>query len=115
VTAVAKDVAEGAFTNLASAFQHFFASRTGKRNDKQVQYPRFKSKKYRRQSFRLNNDKFKVAPHALYMPRLGWVNMAECLRLPGKIMGAVVSRETDWWYVAISVGVAPQAGVAFPK
>jgi putative transposase len=112
---VAKDVAEGAFANLAAAFKNFFDSHTGKRSGQMVKYPRFKSKKRSRWSFRLNNDKFKVVEHGLYVPRLGWVNMAESLRLPGKIMGAVVSQEADWWYVAICVQVEHPASVAFPK
>jgi putative transposase len=115
VGAVAKDVAEGAFTNLAAAFKNFFDSHTGKRSGQKMKYPRFKSKKRSKRSFRLNNDKFKVVGHGLYVPRLGWVNMAEQLRFQGKIMGAVVSKEADWWYVAISVEVPQPAQVQFPK
>jgi putative transposase len=115
VAEVAKDVAEGAFTNLAAAFTNFFVSHEGKRSGQAVRYPRFKSKKRSRRSFRLNNDKFKVVGHELYVPRLGWVNMAERLRLPGKIMGAVVTQDADWWYVAIFVAGSHPAPVAFPK
>jgi putative transposase len=100
---VAKDVAEGAFTNLSAALKNHFDSRNGKRAGTKVGFPRFKSKKDRRQSFHLNNDKFRVNDHSLYVPKLGWVNMAEALRLEGKIMGAVVSRGAGRWYISISV------------
>src|SRR5258708_367173 len=90
---VAKDVAEGAFTNLAAALKTYFDSQSGKRQGAKIGFPKFKSKKNKRQSFRLNNDKFHVDGHNFYVPKLGWVNLAETLRWEGKILGAVVSRQ----------------------
>ena len=110
---VAKDVAEGAFTDLSAALKNHFDSRNGKRAGTKVGFPRFKSKKDRRQSFHLNNDKFKVSDHSLYVPKLGWVNMAEALRFEGKIMGAVVSKEAGRWYVSISVEMARPVSFIF--
>ncbi len=112
---VAKDVAEGAFTNLAAALKNYFDSKSGKRKGDKVGFPKFKSKKNKRQSFRLNNDKVDLADHALYVPKLGWVNMAESLRLAGKIMGAVVSRQAGRWYVSIAVEVESPERREFPK
>jgi putative transposase len=112
---VAKDVAEGAFTNLAAALNNYFDRRNGKRQGKKVGFPRFKSKKNKRQSFRLNNDKMDVADHALYVPKLGWVNMTESLRFEGKIMGAVVSRQTGHWSVSITVEMEPPPPRPFEK
>jgi putative transposase len=105
---VAKDVAEGAFTNLGTALKNYFESKNGQRDGKRVGFPKFKSKKNKRWSFRLNNDKIDVAPHALYVPKLGWVNMAESLRFEGKLMGAVVSRQADRWYVSLAVEMEEQ-------
>lgn len=108
---VAKDVAEGAFTNLSAALKNYFDSKNGKRKGKQVGFPKFKSKKNKRQSFRLNNDKIHIGEHNFYVPKLGWVNMAESLRFDGKIMGAVVSRQAGRWYVAIAVEMGkPKTG-----
>jgi putative transposase len=112
---VAKDVCEGAFTNLAAALKNYFESQSGKRKGKKVGFPRFKSKKNRRPSFRLNNDKIHVDGQALYVPRLGWVNMAETLRFDGKIMGAVVSQQAGRWYVSISVELEAPEPHAFEK
>jgi putative transposase len=103
--AVAKDVCEGAFQDCAAALKNHFDSKNGKRKGEKVGFPRFKSKKRSKQSFRLNNDKFKVDGHGIRIPNLGWVNMAECLRFDGKIMGAVVSRVADHWFVSITVEV----------
>jgi putative transposase len=100
---VAKDVAEGAFTNLGVGLKNYFDSKNGKRKGRKVGFPKFKTKKNKRWSFRLNNDRIDTADHALYVPKLGWVNMAESLRLEGKLMGAVVSRQADRWYVSITV------------
>jgi len=112
---VAKDVAEGAFTNLVAAFKNYYDSKNGKRQGARVGFPKFKSKKSKRRSFRLNNDRMDIADHALYVPRLGWVNMAESLRFPGKIMGAVVSGEAGWWYVSITVEMNKLEPIQFPQ
>jgi putative transposase len=112
---VAKDVAEGAFANLAAALKNYFDSKNGKRQGGRVGFPKFKSKKNKRQSFHLNNDKIDVADHALYVPKLGWINMAESLRLAGKIMGAVVSRQAGRWSVSIAVEIEPLKPREFPK
>lgn len=106
---VAKDVFEGAFQDLAAALKNYFDSKSGKRKGIKMGFPKYKSKKNQKQSFRLNNDKFKVAQegtrHNFWVPNLGWVNMAEKLRFAGKMMGAVVSRVADWWYVSIQVEI----------
>jgi putative transposase len=112
---VAKDVAEGAFTNLSAGLKNYFESKNGKRKGARVGFPRFKARKDRRQSFHLNNDKFKVRDHSLYVPKLGWVNMAEALRWEGKILGAVVSKEAGRWYISISVEVDQPEAFPFPR
>jgi putative transposase len=112
---VAKDVAEGAFTNLSAGLKNYFESKNGKRKGAMVGFPRFKARKDSRQSFHLNNDKFKVSDHSLYVPKLGWVNMAEALRFEGKIMGGVVSKEAGRWYISISVEMDRPESFQFPR
>jgi len=56
------------------------ASQKGKRKGKEVGFPKFKSKHSRKQAFHLNNGKVKARDHELYVPCLGWVNVAETLR-----------------------------------
>jgi putative transposase len=91
---VAKDVAEGAFTNLGIALKNYYDNKKGQRKGKKVGFPKFKSKKNRRWSFRLNNDRIDTADHAFYVPKLGWVNMAESLRFEGTLMGADLGVKT---------------------
>ena len=110
---VAKDVAEGAFFNLSAALKNYQDSKEGKRKGEKIGLPRFKSKKRSKLSFRLNNDKFIVRGHHLYVPKLGWVNMAEALRFQGKILGAVVSKVIDRWFVSIQVDIAKPQPVQF--
>lgn len=105
---VAKDVAEGAFTDLG-ALKNYFDWQKGKRKGAKMGFLKYKSKKSKRQSFRVNNDKFWVDGHTIRIPRLGEVNMAEPLRFQGKIMGAVVSKVADWWYVSIQVEIEQPA------
>lgn len=112
---VAKDVVEGAIQDLGAALKNYFESKTGERKGAKVGFPKFKTKKHKKQSFRLNNDKFKIEEHQIRIPNLGWVNMAETLRFSGKIMGAVVSKVADWWFVSITVDVKKPEPVQFPN
>src|SRR5436190_5481788 len=112
---VAKDVVEGAIQDLAAALKNYFERKSGERKGAKISFPKFKTKKNKQQSFRLNNDKFKVEEHQIRIPNLGWVNMAEALRFPGKIMGAVVSKVADWWFVSITVDVEKPEPIAFVK
>ena len=65
--------------------------------------PRFKSKKRSKPSFYLANDQFELGDHRIWVPKLGWVNLAENLRLVGKVLGARISKTADWWFVSIQV------------
>ncbi len=110
---VAKDVFEGAIADLGAALANYFNGKNGKRKGPKMGFPKFKAKKNKKQSFRLNNDKFKVEAHRFWVPNLGWVNMAEALRFQGKIMGAVVSKVADWWFVSITVEVKKPEPIQF--
>jgi putative transposase len=105
---VTKCAIEGAFMDVAAAFNHFFA---GRKAGRQVGYPQFKSKKRSRQSFYLANDKFSVGGHWIDVPKLGRVNMAENLRFAGKILSARIGKTADWWFVSITVEVPDERPV----
>jgi putative transposase len=83
-----------AIRNLESGFKKFFK--------KKAKYPNFK-KKGQRDSFYLTNQSVSVQNKKLKIPKVGLVNLAEPLRLKGKIMGAVISRTADKWFVSINV------------
>lgn len=94
---VTKNASDQPFLELGQAFTNFFAGR--------AKYPRFKSKKRSKASFYLANDQFEIGDHRVWIPKLGWVNLAEKLRFSGKITGARVTRTADWWFISITVEV----------
>ncbi len=119
---VTKCVVEGAFDDLSKAFRNFFAKR--------ARYPQWKKKGKSHESFYLSNDKFTVGDHRVQVPllgdfivrqressgqsitkraqmkrKLGKINMAEKLRLVGKILGATICCEAGWWFLSVQVEV----------
>src|SRR5579859_2977129 len=97
---VTKNASDQPFLDLGKAFTAFFKGRkSGKRKGR----PKFKSKKKSKASFYLANDQFELSDHRIWIPKLGWVNMAENLRFQGKVTGARVTRTAGWWFVSIQV------------
>ena len=83
------------FANLHKAFSAFFKGT--------AQRPTFKKKGKCRDSFYVANDKLHLDGYRLRLPVLGWVRLREQLRFAGKIVGAVVRREAQRWFVSIQV------------
>lgn len=102
VAEVHKDANQQPFTNLGSAFQHFF--RRVKAGGEDPGYPTFK-KKGRHDSFYVSNDKCQIQGTRLRLPVLGWVRMRETLRFTGKVMSITVSRTAQRWYASVAVRV----------
>jgi putative transposase len=92
---VTKNASDQPFLDLGKAFTAFFEGKHGR--------PKFKSKKKSKPSFYLANDQFELGDHRIWIPKLGWVNLAENLRLKGKVSGARVTKTADWWFVSIQV------------
>jgi IS605 OrfB family transposase len=92
---VTKNASDQPFLDLGKAFTAFFKGKHGR--------PKFKSKKKSKPSFYLANDQFEFGDHRIWIPKLGWVNMAENLRFKGKVTGARVTKTADWWFVSITV------------
>jgi putative transposase len=94
---VTKNASDQPFLDLGKAFTAFFEGRARR--------PRFKSKKRSKPSFYLANDQFELGEHRIWVPKLGWVNMAENLRFTGKLTGARITKTADWWFVSIQVEI----------
>ncbi len=92
---VTKNACDQPFLDLGKAFTAFFEGRARR--------PKFKSKKRSKPSFYLSNDQFKLGDHRIWIPKLGWVNMAEKLRFHGKITGARITKTAEWWFISIQV------------
>jgi putative transposase len=97
---VTKNASDQPFLDLGKAFRAFFE---GLKNGKRKGHPRFKSKKRSKASFYLANDQFELGDHRIWIPKLGWVNMAENLRFKGKVTGARITKTADWWFVSLTV------------
>ncbi|GHO79300.1 transposase [Ktedonobacter sp. SOSP1-85] len=92
---VTKNASDQPFLDLGKAFTAFFEGKAKR--------PKFKSKKQNKASFYLANDQFEVGDHRLWVPKLGWVNMAENLRFKGRVTGARITKTADWWFVSLQV------------
>jgi putative transposase len=90
------------FTNLERAWARFFKDL---KEGKKASEPQFKKKGKSRDSFYVANDRFRISGQTIRLPKVGAVAMTETLRFEGKILGAIVSRTADRWYVAIQVDV----------
>jgi putative transposase len=94
---VTKNASDQPFLDLGKAFTAFFEGKARR--------PNFKSKKRSKPSFYLANDQCALGDHRLWIPKLGWVNMAENLRFEGSVMGARITKLADWWFVSIQVEI----------
>lgn len=90
------------FAHLARAWARYFDEKCA---GKPAHPPRFKKKGRCRDSFYVANDKFRIDGHNVVLPKIGKVALREALRLDGKIMGASVQREADYWYLSVQVDV----------
>ncbi len=103
---VTKNASDQPFLDLSKAFTAFFEGRARR--------PKFKSKKRSKPSFYLANDQFELGDHRIWVPKLGWVNLAEKLRLVGKVTGARITKTADWWFVSIQVELPDEIPVKKP-
>src|SRR6266851_632524 len=108
---VTKNASDQPFLDLAKAFTAFFE---GLGNGKKTGRPKFKSKKKSKASFYLANDQLELGDHRIWIPKLGWVNMAENLRFTGKVTGARITKTSDWWFVSLTVAIADEMQSARP-
>ena len=83
------------------AWRNFFDSVTGKRNGRKVGRPRFKSRKDRRQSFRLTRNGFSLHGNGrLFVAKVGEVRVRWSRELPSEPSSVTIIREPDGHYYA---------------
>lgn len=85
-----------ALRDLDKAFKNFFSKRSG--------FPKFKSRKNDRQSFRLTGA-ISVDEKAIKLPRIGWIRLKEDNYIPSDkhILSATVSCSADRWFISLNV------------
>ncbi len=97
---VDKFALQNALKDLDKAFKNFFEGRAN--------YPKFKSKKNKHQSFRTNfsNNNIKIEGNKIKLPKLGWVKFAKSREIEGKILNVTVSRTpTGKYFISICCSV----------
>jgi putative transposase len=94
-----RDAHSYAFIAIQNAFNKFF------KNPDRIGFPKPKKKKDANRFYVSNTEPLRTKSRSVLLPRIGWIRMTEPLRLPGKIMGAVVSRTADRWFISIQVKV----------
>lgn len=82
-----------ALRDLDRAYQNFFRD-CKKTSGRKTGYPKFKSKKNARASYRARNDRntIELSDRAIKLPKLGWVRCRVSKRVAGRILNATVSR-----------------------
>jgi putative transposase len=89
------------FRDAARARKNYFDSRSGKRKGPLMGGPRRKSKKDKRQSFRLARNGFSLRPNGtLYLAKIGDVEVRWSRELPSVPSSVTVTREPDGRYYA---------------
>jgi putative transposase len=90
------------------AWRNHFDSRTGKRKGRRLGRPRMKSRKDRRQSFRLTRNGFRVRPNGrLCVAKVGHVRVRWSRDLPAEPSSVTIIREPDGNYYASFVVDVP--------
>jgi putative transposase len=111
-----------AIINLGGAFSNFVRDLKKPKSRRKAGYPKFK-RKGQHDAFALWNDQFEVrggyerfgkSRGEIRIPNLGRVRLREPLRIDGRILGAVVSRDGGGWSVAIQCEM-PDATQAHPQ
>ncbi len=108
LASVSKWVVQNALRDLDDAFKHFFRKvglkKQGKHKGK-CGYPRFKSKRKGRGSFRLDCP-IHLHEDSIQLPRIGRVKLKEKGYIPTwgvKVLSATVSEKAGRWYVSVQV------------
>ncbi len=90
--------------DLDAAYQNFF--RRIKNGEKQVGFPKFKTKKNPKQSYRTQNvnNNIEIKGNKIKLPKLGLVKFANSRSFNGKITSCTVSKtNTDKYFVSVLV------------
>jgi putative transposase len=95
-------VLQQALADLNMAYRNFFASVTGQRKGRQMEVPRFRSRKDRRQAIRFTaNARFRVLPSGkLRLPKIGDVPVRWSRALPSAPSSVTVTKDPAGRYFA---------------
>jgi putative transposase len=103
MTEVTKCAPQQAIKDLGTAFTNFFKGKSG--------YPKFHRRGVN-DSFRADNgparkgaDAVNVRNRKVQLQKIGWIRLREMPRFIGQIKSAIVSRQADKWFVALTIEI----------
>jgi putative transposase len=106
-----KSVAQESLRDLDKAYTNLFKHGYG--------WPKFKSKKWAKKSFRVNGDAVEVADNSIRLPVIGWVRLKEKgYLLPEEavhLLSVTVSERAGKWFVSVSVEDVSHHKARVPK
>jgi putative transposase len=111
---VTKCAAEVAIADLRQTINTYYKTK-GANPKSKVKFPGRRKRSKKVGGFGLNNDKFSVSGHSVYVPKLGDVNMAETLRLKGHISNGRIKEQAGRWYLIITVEEETQDFESLPQ
>src|SRR6266498_1417890 len=114
VREVTKCAAEVAIADLRQAINTYYKTK-GANPKSKVKFPGRRKRSKKIGGFGLNNDKFSVSGHTVYVPKLGDVNMAETLRIKGHIRNGRIKEQAGRWYLIITVEEETQDFASLPQ
>jgi len=91
-----------AIADLRGTINTYYKTKSANPKSK-VKFPGRRKRSKKIGGFGLNNDKFSVSGHRVYVPKLGDVNMAETLRFNGHIRNGRIKEQAGRWYLVITV------------
>lgn len=100
---VSKSAPQNALRDLDIAFKNFFKSLKKKQK---VGFPKFKSKKNNKQTFRIDGLNIKVESNRIKLPKISWIRLKESDYIPTtnvKYLNATISKEIDRYYISVAV------------
>lgn len=87
---------QNSLKDLDRAYQKFFKEKTG--------FPKFKSKRNNRQSYRTNftNGNIEIKDNKIKLPKLGWIRFAKSREVEGRILNVTVRRNpSEKYFISI--------------
>jgi putative transposase len=109
VREVTKCAPEEAIAELRQTIATYYKARAAGRK---IGFPGFRSRHKRIGGFGVANDKFTLDGNHVRLPKIGRVNMAEPLRLQGKILSGRVVEDGGRWYLVVTVSMEKPASAA---
>lgn len=100
---VSKQAPQNSLRDLDKAMKNFWR---GIKNKKHIGFPKFKSKKYSKNSFRIDGANIDVTDNFVKLPKIEKIRLKERNYIPTeniKVLNCTISKEINRWFISVSV------------